>query len=101
MIFSPTLSSSCSRRARFPSGPFLLAALLDCPAGTLFCVREGRRFRMFIDDLPELTSTSRRDRGAAIERAVTVYAARLESLCIRYPLQWFNFFPYWSHPEDP
>lgn len=88
------------RDARFPSGPFLLAALLDCPAGTLFCVREGGRFRMFIDDLPELAGIARKDREAAIARAVSVYAKRLESLCRRYPLQWFNFFPYWSQPED-
>lgn len=94
-------SEFLGRPARFPSGPFLLAALLDCPAGTLFCVREGGRFRMFIDDLPELTGIVRKERGVAIERAVGVYAGRLEFLCRRYPLQWFNFFPYWSHPEDP
>ena len=88
------------RPARFPTGPFLLATLLDCPVGTLFCVRESRRFRMFIDDLPELKGVSRKERGPAIERSVQLYARRLESLCRRYPLQWFNFFPYWSHPED-
>jgi len=82
--------------ADFPLGPFLLATLLGCPAGTLFCVREGSRFRMFIDDLPGLAGVSRRERQAAVESAAQLFAARLEALCVRYPLQWFNFFPFWD-----
>jgi predicted LPLAT superfamily acyltransferase len=86
--------------ARFPSGPFLLAALLGCPAGTLFCVREGRRFRIFFDDLPGLIDVRRSERYAAIDAAARTFAARLEALCIRYPLQWFNFYPFWGVGQD-
>jgi predicted LPLAT superfamily acyltransferase len=88
------------RPAEFPLGPFLLATLLGCPAGTLFCVRDGARFRLVIDDLPGLAGVSRQHRQAAIEAAVATYAGRLESLCLRYPLQWFNFFPFWPDRRD-
>jgi predicted LPLAT superfamily acyltransferase len=87
------------RRARFPVGPFFLAALLDCPAGTLFCVRDGDRFRMFIEDLPGLQSVPRAGRQAAVEAAAGVFVSRLEALCLRYPLQWFNFFPFWDDED--
>ncbi len=88
------------RPARFPLGPFLLAALLDCPAGTLFCVRQGDRFRLYIDDLPELAEVPRQQRQAAIEQGAQQFAARLEALCVRYPLQWFNFFPFWDQDSE-
>jgi predicted LPLAT superfamily acyltransferase len=84
------------RTARFPAGPFLMASLLDCPAGTLFCVRDGGRFRLFFDEFPALRDVPRGERAAIIDAAVRVYAARLEDLCLCYPLQWFNFFPFWS-----
>lgn len=88
------------RPASFPIGPFMLPALLDCPAGTLFCVREGSRYRLYIDDLPPLGGVPRASRDEAIAEAVRAYAARLEALCVRYPLQWFNFFPFWGDPNQ-
>jgi predicted LPLAT superfamily acyltransferase len=88
------------RPAAFPVGPFLLAALLGCPAGTLFCVKAGDRYRLIIDDLPGLAGVDRAHRQAAIESAIRTFAGRLESLCLRYPLQWFNFFPFWTDADD-
>jgi predicted LPLAT superfamily acyltransferase len=86
------------RKANFPVGPFILATVLDCPVGTIFCVREGKRFKMFIDDLPGLQGVRRNQRRLAIEHAVGIYASRLQALCVRYPLEWFNFFPFWDQP---
>ncbi|MCZ6618969.1 MAG: hypothetical protein O7E57_12640 [Gammaproteobacteria bacterium] len=87
------------KQATFPLGPFMLATMLDCPVGTIFCVREGRRFRMVIDDLPGLQGSRRGERDRVIRHAVETYAARLEDLCLRYPLQWFNFFSFWDQSD--
>ena len=84
------------RKAMFPLGPFFLAVLLDCPVGTIFCVREHGRYKIVIDDLPGLEGVKRRERNPAIERAAQQYATRLEALCIQHPLQWFNFYPFWD-----
>jgi predicted LPLAT superfamily acyltransferase len=84
------------RRALFPLGPFILAMILDCPVGTMFCVREGKRYKIVIDDLPGLEGVKRSERDEATARAAQQYATRLESLCIQHPLQWFNFFPFWD-----
>ena len=87
------------RPANFPAGPFLLASLLGCPAGTLFCVREGKRFKMFIDDLPGLNGVARNQREAAIAEAAATFAHRLGDLAQAYPLQWYNFFPFWVNQQ--
>ena len=87
------------KQANFPLGPFLLATLLDCPVGTIFCVRKGGRFHMVIDDLPGLQGCNRKQRDQTIRHAVETYATRLEDLCLRYPLQWFNFFGFWDQPD--
>ncbi|MCZ6641178.1 MAG: hypothetical protein O7F71_06355 [Gammaproteobacteria bacterium] len=87
------------KQANFPLGPFMLAALLDCPVGTIFCVRKGKRFHMVIDDLPGLQGCSREQRDQTIKHAVETYATRLEDLCLQYPLQWFNFFGFWDQSD--
>lgn len=84
------------KQAAFPLGPFVLATMLDCPVGTFFCLRVGDRFRMIIDDLPGLQGCKRTERDQMIGRAVEIYAARLQDLCLRNPLQWFNFFSFWD-----
>jgi predicted LPLAT superfamily acyltransferase len=96
---SPSRVLECpflGHRAAFPLGPYMLATLLDCPAGTLFCVREGKRFKMFFDDLPGLQGIRRAERSAAVESAAKTFACRLQSLAVDYPLQWFNFYPFWT-----
>jgi predicted LPLAT superfamily acyltransferase len=84
--------------ASFPVGPFVLASTLGCPVGTLFCVKDGDRFRLIMEDLPGLRNTSRANRRDAIQAAVREYAARLEALCLEFPYQWFNFFDFWNQP---
>ena len=87
------------READFPLGPFFLATMLGCPVGTIFCVRDGKRFRMIIDDLPGLQGSKRVNRDQVIRHAAETYATRLEDLCLRYPFQWFNFFSFWGQPD--
>ena len=35
-------------------------------------------------------------RGAALQPVVDRYAALLEQYARRYPMNWFNFYPYWE-----
>jgi predicted LPLAT superfamily acyltransferase len=36
------------------------------------------------------------DRDQALARVAGQYARRLEHFCRRAPLQWFNFYDFWS-----
>lgn len=83
--------------APFPQGPFILAATLHCPVHTLFCVRQGRKYRAHVALLTDgLTATPRSQREAAIQALVQRYAAALERLVQETPYQWFNFYDYWA-----
>jgi hypothetical protein len=34
-----------------------------------------------------------------LNNVVQEYAARLEHYCLKAPLQWFNFFPFWGNNQ--
>jgi predicted LPLAT superfamily acyltransferase len=84
--------------AAFPIGPFLLAHLLRCPVYLMFCVHDGRRYRMHLEPFAERIELPRIGRDAALARWVGRYAQSLEAQCRATPYQWFNFFDFWrSH----
>ncbi|HVY25412.1 MAG TPA: hypothetical protein VHB79_02630 [Polyangiaceae bacterium] len=95
VTFAPFLG----HQAPFPQGPFILGSLLGCPAFTLFCVRRGRRFEATFEPFAEPLLLPRRDRERALADYTARYAERLEERCRSAPLQWFNFFPFWSQHE--
>ena len=86
--------------APFPQGPFILASLLSCPVYLLFCLRIGKRYRVFIEPFADPLVLPRRQRRDALERAITHYAQRLEARCLLAPTQWFNFFDFWERAES-
>jgi|AGTN01.2.fsa_nt_gi Predicted acyltransferase len=85
------------RDAEFSQGPWLLAAVLDCPVRLLFCWREGQeRWRMTVEDFAERVVLPRGRREQAVAGLAGRYAARLERECCREPRQWYNFFDFWD-----
>ncbi len=82
--------------ARFPLGPFQVAAALHMPVACYFAVREkGKKYHFF---LKTLTLSQGRTRAVA-EDLLNQYVQSLEEIVTLYPRQWFNFFPYFL--EDP
>jgi predicted LPLAT superfamily acyltransferase len=85
--------------AHFPVGPYVLAAALACPVFMMFSARRDRGFAVAVRPLAEriiLPRKSRKMREAAIRPYLEAYAAALAEECREYPLQWFNFFPFWQ-----
>lgn len=83
-------------KAAFPQGPFILAALLECPAYLFFCLPEGNGYRVHFELFAERIQLPRRERDARLQLLVQRYAQRLEFYCLTAPLQWFNFFDFWQ-----
>jgi predicted LPLAT superfamily acyltransferase len=83
------------REVTLPIAPHVLAARSEAPVVLCFGIYEGgRRYRLeFVDFGPAVARSSR---GAALLPMVERYAAVLEQYSRRYPLNWFNFYPYWS-----
>lgn len=96
---------AASLRARFldrttalPLAPHVLAARSAAPTLMCFGLYEGaNRYR--IEFAPLGASAPQHARGAALQPLVDRYAALLEQYARRYPLNWFNFYPYWAEPE--
>lgn len=83
------------RPAPFPIGPHVLAARAGAPVLMCFGVYEGgANYR--IEFVPSDASAARDSRGAALQPVVDHYASRLEAFARRYPMNWFNFYPYWG-----
>jgi predicted LPLAT superfamily acyltransferase len=87
------------RAAPFPEGPFILASLLDCPVYLLFCVKLGKKYRVFLEPFADPLVLPRTDRRASLNEVIRRYAERLEAHCLMAPSQWFNFFDFWEQAE--
>jgi predicted LPLAT superfamily acyltransferase len=86
-------------RASFPTGPYLLAAVLRCPVYLAFGIyREPDRYDLHIEPFADRIELPREARQEALARHVQAYATRLEELCRASPYNWFNFYDFWS-PE--
>lgn len=83
--------------ARFPLGPWRMAAMLRRPvffmAGLYL---GGNRYQLHFELLADFSVIERIDREAAIERAMQAYADRLGDFCRQAPYNWFNFFDFWQ-----
>lgn len=81
--------------ARFPLGPFRLAAMLQQPVLFMAGVqRGGNRYELLFQRLDaDLPAAGREARARALlER----YVALLEQQCRAAPYNWFNFYDFWS-----
>ena len=84
--------------ARWPVGPYVLAALLKCPLYLMACLREGDGHTVRFDLLAEQLTLPRKSRDEVLTACAARYAARVEAMLVRAPCEWFNFFPFWARP---
>jgi len=84
-------------RAKFPVGPYQLAAVLKCPIYLTFGLYyPPRRYSLFCEPFAEIVELPRGKRDEALARYVQRYAERLEFFVRRAPYCWFNFFDFWK-----
>ena len=87
--------------ARFPDGPFRLAAMLR--RKVVFMVglyRGGNRYELRFEEIADFgTPAAAADRDAAIRQGLQRYVATLETLCRDAPYNWFNFFDFWADAD--
>jgi predicted LPLAT superfamily acyltransferase len=82
--------------AAFPVGPYVLAALLQCPTYLIFCLDIEGRYHVFYELFRDEIRMPRGDRDALLAQLAGAYAERLAHFCRLAPLQWFNFFDFWA-----
>ncbi len=87
--------------ARFPAGPFLLAAGLGAPVLLFFGLCTGpRRYELCFEPFAARLDLPRAGRAEALRRVVLCYADRLADRARAHPFQWFNFHDVWDPPPN-
>lgn len=83
--------------ARFPAGPFRIAAMLGRPVVLMFGIyRGGNRYEVYFERLAGSGLGAGDDRDRVIGEMLRQYVARLEHYCRIAPYNWFNFYDYWN-----
>lgn len=83
--------------ASFPVGPWLMASLLACPVYTMFFFRKKNgAYKIVFSKFDDRIELPRENRQQAISDYLNDYVRRIEEVLRLWPLQWFNFYDYWS-----
>ncbi len=83
--------------AKLPVGPYVLAHVLQCPVYFVAGIYDApSRYELHCVTLSQRIELPRQGRDAALEKEAQRYAHTLEEFTRRAPLNWFNFFPFWT-----
>jgi predicted LPLAT superfamily acyltransferase len=86
--------------AYLPLGPHLLALLLKCPLIFAVCLKQDNGLNIYFEDLSRQSQIVRAGRTAFLQDSAQRYADTLANYCRIAPLQWSNFYPFWSVPAE-
>ncbi|MEZ8699973.1 glycosyltransferase [Vibrio lentus] len=88
------------KEAPFPQGPFMLASVLKAPVFLLFGLRDDSKskphFNVYFEHFSDNIELPRKTREQSLQQVVQKYANRLEHYTLKAPLQWYNFFNFWT-----
>lgn len=89
------------RIAEFPTGPFYLATKYKIPVSFVFALKETATHYHFFATPPKLYEVkgSPQERNERLRVLITDYVNEVEAKMKRYPLQWYNFYPFWGSPK--
>lgn len=85
-------------KAKFPSGPFYLAARFGVPITYAFAMKESKNHYHFYASKPETVKRFRNpeEQDKELKHFVEKYAKEFERILRMYPLQWFNYYQFWE-----
>lgn len=78
------------RKAFFPLGPYMIASKLKVPFTFVYAVK-GKGKKYHLSATPAVN-----DKSLSSREILEIYVETLEKKVKQYPLQWFNYFDFWS-----
>ena len=87
------------KKAKFPAGPFILAAKFGVPVLFAFSFKESnKRYQLYAKPTIQLSRVRNEiDTQNAVNLLSDDYIKTLEEMVKKYPLQWFNFYDFWDN----
>lgn len=81
-------------KARFPLGPFILAATFKVPVSFVFAVKESAlHYHLFASEIKDYSGMGRNE---GIQEMMNDYSLSMEEKTKQYPEQWFNYYNFWQ-----
>lgn len=81
-------------KARFPVGPFVLAAKFKVPLSFVFAMKETNfHYHFFASGLKDY---SHLEMGAGMQEMLNDFVGEMESKVKQYPEQWYNYYNFWQ-----
>ena len=81
--------------ARFPVGPFVLAATFKVPVSYVFAFKETKsHYHLFASELKEYNASTKDE---VMQQILTDFVQQMETKARQYPEQWFNYYNFWKH----
>lgn len=80
--------------AKFPMGPFLLAAKFKVPVSFVFAVKESKlHYHFFASEIKDYSKSAKE---FIMQEMLNDYAKEMEKKLKQYPEQWFNYYNFWQ-----
>ncbi|MEP7107085.1 MAG: lipid A biosynthesis acyltransferase [Ferruginibacter sp.] len=88
------ISELFGEKARFPMGPFLLAAKFNVPVSFVFAIKESNlHYHFFASEVREYGDLTKE---LGMDKMLNDFAKEMEDKIKRYPEQWFNYYNFWE-----
>jgi len=86
------------KKAEFPTGPFYLAAKYKIPVSFVFAMKEGSTHYHLFATPPKFYEVKGNplERNESLKKLIQDYVWEVERKMKQYPLQWYNFYPFWK-----
>ena len=80
--------------ARFPAGPFVLAATFKVPLSFVFAFKEtDTHYHLYASTVKQYEGLSKE---AVMKQLLQEFALEMEEKARLYPEQWFNYYNFWQ-----
>jgi predicted LPLAT superfamily acyltransferase len=86
------------KTAKFPAGPFIMAAKFGVPLSVVFAVKENSMHYHFSASDPIEVKRTRKpeETEKAVQELFQRYLNEVEKMVYKYPEQWFNYYAFWK-----
>ena len=87
-------------QVKMPTGPLSIACIIQVPVFLFFPLYLGKnKYAIYIEELSGPLDIARNKREKIVADLMQKYTNRLEHYIRLSPLNWFNFYDYWSDEE--
>ena len=81
--------------AKFPSGPFAIAATFNAPVSFVYAFKEGAtHYHLYGSASIQRDETV--EKREYSENLLNAFVSSFEKMIVRYPEQWFNYYNFWK-----